>query len=111
MPHSISIVIPVYNGAHYLRACLKHLKASDAAALECIVVDDGSTDDSAAVAREFGATVISSPHRGPAAARNLGAKAANGDILLFLDADVCVQSDTVWRVLWNFEADPTLDAL
>jgi len=79
--------------------------------LECIVVDDGSTDESAAVAHEFGATVISSPHRGPATARNLGARVAKGDTLLFLDADVCVHPDTVSRVVRNFEADPSLDAL
>jgi glycosyltransferase involved in cell wall biosynthesis len=111
MPQTLSIVIPVYNGAHYLRACLKHLNASLTAPIECLVVDDGSTDESAAVAREFCATVISSPHQGAAAARNLGARAAKGDILLFLDADVCVHPDTVWRTLWNFEADPDLDAL
>jgi GT2 family glycosyltransferase len=108
---TISIVIPVYNGAGYLRSCLEHLRSSLVTPLECIVVDDGSTDGSAAVAREFGAQVVSSSHGGPATARNLGAAEAKGDILLFLDADVCVQQDTISRVLWNFEADPSLDAL
>lgn len=111
MSHTVSVVIPVYNAAGYLRACLENLRCSLAAPLECIVVDDGSTDESAAVAREFGAKVISLPHRGPAVARNLGAGIAKGEILLFLDADVCVHQDTISRVLWNFEADPSLDAL
>src|SRR5579871_361432 len=111
MPLTVSVVIPVYNGERYLRACLEHIQRSDAAPLECIVVDDGSTDGSAAVAREFGAGVISSERLGPAAARNLGAEKAKGDILFFLDADVCVHPETVSRVLWNFERDPALDAL
>jgi glycosyltransferase involved in cell wall biosynthesis len=111
MPHTVSVVIPVYNGAEHLRVCLKHLRRSFAAPLECIVVDDGSTDDSAAVARECGASVISTPHRGPAAARNAGVAIAKGEILMFLDADVCVHQDTVSRVIWNFEVDPSLDAL
>jgi glycosyltransferase involved in cell wall biosynthesis len=73
-------------------------------------VDDGSSDGSAAVAKEFGANVISSANRGPATARNLGASVAKGDILLFLDADVCPHPDVVSRVIWTFEMDPTLDA-
>ncbi|MBV9772188.1 MAG: glycosyltransferase, partial [Bryobacterales bacterium] len=111
MSQTVSVVIPVYNGAHYLRAGLEHLRASTDPPLECIVVDDGSTDNSAQIARECGATVISSPHCGPSTARNLGASAASGDILLFIDADVCVHPDTISRVLWNFETDPALDAL
>jgi glycosyltransferase involved in cell wall biosynthesis len=111
MSPTLSIIIPVYNSEDYLRGCLKHLNASLTSPLECIVVDDGSTDNSAEVARQFGATVISSPHKGSAAARNLGARTAKGDILLFLDADVCVHRDTLGRTLWNFEADPELDAL
>ena len=78
---------------------------------ERIVVDDGSSDDSAAVAKELGATTICSDRQGPAAARNLGAKAARGDILLFIDADVRVHEDTIRRVLWNFDSDPQLDAV
>jgi glycosyltransferase involved in cell wall biosynthesis len=111
MSPTVSVIIPVYNSAGYLRACLEHLRNSSVAPLECIVVDDGSTDESAAVAREFGVIVISAPHRGPATARNLGAGIAKGDILLFLDADVCVHLDTISRVLMNFELDPSLDAL
>jgi glycosyltransferase involved in cell wall biosynthesis len=111
MCRTVSAIVPVYNGAQYLRKCLEHLRKSLVAPLECIVVDDGSTDTSAAVAREFDATAISLPHRGCATARNLGAAIAQGDILLFLDADVCVYPDTISRVLRNFELEPTLDAL
>jgi GT2 family glycosyltransferase len=79
---------------------------------ELIVVDDGSTDDSAARALESGATVIRSPKpRGPAAARNLGAQAARSSLIFFVDADVGVHRQTLGRALARFEADPGLTAL
>jgi glycosyltransferase involved in cell wall biosynthesis len=108
----ISVIIPVYNGAGYLRACLEHLRRSRMEPYEIIVVDDGSTDASVAVAGEFGAKVMSTGGRsGPARARNLGAQQAAGEILYFIDSDVCVHADTIERVLAHFEADPELDAL
>jgi glycosyltransferase involved in cell wall biosynthesis len=108
----ISVVIPVYNAAEHLGACLAHLEASTSAPLECIVVDDGSTDGSAEVARRHGAKVLSSGGRaGPARARNIGARAARGEILFFLDSDVCVHPDTLERLRKDFQEDPTLDAL
>ncbi len=108
----VSIVIPAHNAAAHLDACLAHLAQSVVAPLECIVVDDGSTDTTAEVAHRYGATVIRAEARGgPARARNVGAGAARGDILLFLDADVCVRPDTVARVAAAFRSDPALDAL
>jgi glycosyltransferase involved in cell wall biosynthesis len=111
MSATISVVIPVRNAADHLRDCLEHLNQSPIRPLERIVIDDGSSDDSAAVARDHGATVIRCERQGPAAARNLGAKAARGDILLFLDADVRIHGDTIQRVLWNFDSDSQLDAV
>jgi glycosyltransferase involved in cell wall biosynthesis len=109
---SISIVIPAYNAEDHLRECLAHLRASTQQPLEVIVVDDASTDRSAQVARRFGARVISNPRRqGPAAARNLGAQLASGDLVYFLDADVCVYPSTLERVSRSFSEDPVLDAL
>ncbi len=111
MEPTITVIIPVYNSASMLRSCLEHLSQSTYRKLQCVVVDDGSTDSSEAVAREFGATVLRTPGRsGPARARNLGAKAATGEILFFLDSDVCVYADTVDRVAAHF-ADPKLDAV
>jgi len=110
--HSISIVIPVYNGAGTLPECLDSLFRTTGSGFECIVVDDGSTDDSAEIARRAGARVIVTNARdGPARARNLGAQAASGDILLFIDADVCVHEDTVAKVKAAFAGDASLDAL
>jgi len=109
---TISVIVPVYNSADTLKLCVERLLRSSTPAFECIVVDDGSTDDSASVARACGARVLSTSGRqGPAAARNLGATQASGEILFFLDADVCVNGDTIARVQAAFESDPTLDAL
>jgi glycosyltransferase involved in cell wall biosynthesis len=108
---SISVVIPAYNASSYLRRCLEHLTKSTVEH-ECIVVDDGSTDDTRDVAAGFGATVLSSQGRmGPAFARNLGARASKGDVIFFIDADVCVHADTLARVRANFDDDPDLAAV
>lgn len=76
------------------------------------MVDDGSTDGSQEVARQYRTTLLSTEARsGPARARNLGARAATGEILLFVDADVCVHTDTVERVRKAFANEAGLDAL
>lgn len=112
MDPTITVVVPVRNGGRLLEQCLRRLQGSRHKPLECIVVDDGSTDDSADCARRFGARVLStSGKRGPAHARNIGARAARGDVLLFVDADVCVRRDTTARVRSAFARDRELDAL
>ncbi len=108
----ISVIIPAFNARNELALSLKSLAHSVFRPHECIVVDDGSTDDSAVVAGALNATVIRLSHQaGPAAARNAGAAIATGDILFFVDADVCVQPDTLQRIDCSFEADPSLSAL
>jgi glycosyltransferase involved in cell wall biosynthesis len=112
MARTISVIVPVYNSAGYLRSCLEHLRRSTLTDYECIVVDDGSTDDSGKIASEFGFRVLTTDRRrGPAVARNLGARAATGDILFFIDADVCVYPHTLARVRANFDQDPDLEAV
>ena len=111
-PVRISVVIPVYNAAEHLKACLEHLSRSSEPPWQTIVVDDGSTDHSAEVARSHGAILVTTGGRsGPARARNSGAQQAAGDVVFFLDADVCVQPDSTARVRRAFEEDPALDAL
>ncbi len=84
---SISIVIPAKNEAENLRAFLPRLRAVMPHA-ECIVVDDGSTDDSIAICAANNVTVVSHPYsKGNGAAIKTGAKAANGEIIVFLDGD------------------------
>lgn len=112
MDSLVSVIIPVFNGADHLDRCLACLRLSQEAPLECIVVDDGSTDNSAAIAARHGATVLSTEGRcGPARARNIGAAAAQGSILLFIDSDVTVHPDTVSLIVQEFAADPDLDAV
>ena len=109
--YQVTVIIPVYNGSDYLRLALQRLHESPGWT-EMIVVDDGSTDGSAEIARGLGATVLSTGGRcGPAVARNLGAAHASTNLLLFLDADVTAHPDTVRRVLENFHQEETLDAL
>src|SRR5262245_14462630 len=89
MTDRISVVIPVYNGAPYLGKAIKSVLRQSIPVLEVIVVDDGSTDDSADVAGSFGepVRVVQQANSGPAAARNSGIQHAGGDFLAFLDAD------------------------
>ena len=108
----VSVVIASYNAGPFLERSLQSLRASTVLPLEVIVVDDCSTDNSAARAREMGATVLrTAVNGGPARARNLGAQSAQGDILLFIDSDVCVHPDTVSLVQDALEADASLDAV
>lgn len=108
----VSVIIPVFNGGESLRQCLHALQQTIYEPWECIVVDDGSTDNSVAVARQFGARVISTAPRrsGPARARNLGAHAARGDLLFFVDADVGVTPGAMGHAVATLQADPELAA-
>jgi len=83
----ISVVIPCYNQGHFLEEAIRSA-ASAAYDVEVIVVDDGSTDDTPAVAaRCDGVRYVRQENRGLAAARNRGLEAATGDLVIFLDAD------------------------
>lgn len=90
--------MPAYNAAGYIERSLPPLVGMlhNNAILEVIVIDDGSTDETAAMAAKLGARVVSSyGQSGPGNARNLGANMADGDVLWFVDADVIVASDAV----------------
>lgn len=104
-----SVIVPVYNGASTLGACLRALaeQTIPPACYEIIVVDDGSTDASAAIAAEHGAQLVCQEHAGPAAARNRGARVARGEILLFTDADCEPRRDWIEAMMAPF-ADPAV---
>jgi len=95
-----------------LARCLSALQKSLYDNWECIVVDDGSTDNSLHIAHQYGVRAISgSPtHGGPARARNLGAHMAHGDLLFFLDADVAVTPGTISHAVATMTSDPHLAA-
>lgn len=106
----LSILIPVKDGAAYLRKTLPPLAASLEADDEILVSDDGSRDDVAAVASAHGARFLPHPRNtGPAAARNRAAREARHALLVFLDADVRVHADTVPRLRRVLD-DPSLAA-
>jgi GT2 family glycosyltransferase len=89
---TVSVVIPVLNGGRWLGQQLRALKLESAQPFETVIADNGSTDDSIAIARSFDGemaiTVVdASERRGQTYARNLGARTATGDLLLFLDQD------------------------
>jgi glycosyltransferase involved in cell wall biosynthesis len=83
----VSVVVPVYNGARFLPRCIESLSAQDHPDVEIVVVDDGSSDDSAQIARRLGARVVRRPHEGLAPTRNAGIEAARGALIGFCDAD------------------------
>ena len=97
---TISVIIPVYNGAAYLSSCLEAVAASNYRSYECIVVNDGSSDDSEKIAGQFSARVLnlSGGPFGPAYARNRGAEVARGAGLFFLDADIVISPGALRRV-------------
>ena len=85
---TVTVVIPCFNQARYLRDAVRSVRSQAYPALECIVVDDGSTDETAALARTLGVRVVGQrQNTGVSAARNAGLAAARGDLVLFLDAD------------------------
>ena len=85
----VSVIIPVYNGERYLGGAIENVLAQDYRPIEIIVVNDGSTDNTEAVARHYERDIIyvRQENRGPAAARNKGLQTASGDIIGFLDVD------------------------
>jgi glycosyltransferase involved in cell wall biosynthesis len=94
----ISFIVPAYNEERLLGATLQAINAAALALdepCEVIVVDDGSTDRTADLAREHGAQVVAVAYRQIAATRNAGARAARGDVFVFVDADTLVHEALV----------------
>jgi GT2 family glycosyltransferase len=115
MPESkplVTIIVPVCDSATTLPLCLAAIAAQSYAPIEIIVVDDGSTDDSASIAQAAGATVVGGPvNQGVGGARNLGAAHANGDILFFLDSDIALAPDAVAVAVATLQQHPEAGAV
>lgn len=110
-PPRVSVVIPVLDDAAALRRCLARLAAQSAPPFEVIVVDNGSSDDSASVARDAGARVLVEPVRGIPAAASRGYDAAHGDVIARCDADTVPPADWIERIRAAFAADARLEGL
>ena len=106
---SLCIVVPAYNEARRLPGSIDAMLkwADDAGAdVEIIVVDDGSTDGCTDIIKQYDCTLIPTPQNsGPSVARNLGAAAAKGEIIFFLDSDVALFPDAIDNTLDEFEKD------
>jgi glycosyltransferase involved in cell wall biosynthesis len=85
----VTAIIPVYNGQDFVRSAIESVLNQTFASIECLVIDDGSTDDTPTVVAGFGSAVrcIRTPNGGVAWARNCGIHAATGEYVAFLDAD------------------------
>lgn len=103
----VSVVIPAYNEAWHIaetiNAARAALDAAKAYPYEIIVVDDSSTDSTADIAKEQGASVVHSGKRNIGATRNIGAAAALGEVLLFVDADTIINARAVGAMLKAME--------
>lgn len=114
-PLAISVIVPVYNVERYLPMCLESIVQQQLADYEVILVDDGSTDGSAAICDEFAEQypefrVIHKGNGGVAAARNRGIEEAKGEYILFLDSDDFLVPDTI-KPLLELAQDNDLDVL
>jgi len=103
----VSVVIPAHNEEIYLLQCLKSIENQDyACEYEVIVVDNASTDNTAQIARDWGAKVVYEGKRSPACARQRGAEIAKGKIIAFIDADTQAPAHWLSTIVWRFLCEP-----
>ncbi|TEU17846.1 MAG: glycosyltransferase [Dehalococcoidia bacterium] len=103
----VSVVVPAHNEENYLLSCLESIKNQDyAGEYEVIVVDNASTDNTAQIARDWGAKVVYEGKRSPACARQKGAEVATGKIIAFIDADTQAPAHWLSTIVWRFLCEP-----
>jgi len=112
-PFAVSVILPVFNQAAYLGEALESVFAQTFTVAEVIVVDDGSTDDCAAVARCFAPRVRyeRQAHAGIGAARNRGVRRAGSELLAFLDADDLWMPEKLRLQIQALQADSSIEAV
>jgi glycosyltransferase involved in cell wall biosynthesis len=110
---TVTCIIPVYNGERFVADAIRCVLEQTVPPSEIIVVDDGSTDSTASIVQSFGARIryIRQDNQGPAEARNTGIRAANGDMIAFLDADDLWHTDKQERQLERLLMKPELDVI
>jgi len=109
----VSVIIPFYNCERYLSEAIKSVLSQTYRSVEVIVVDDGSIDSSASVAKRFAPKVryFHQPNSGPSAARNRGVDLAQGDFLAFLDSDDVWTPDKLKKQIAAFEDNSKIEAV
>lgn len=110
----VSVIVPCYNYGQFLTECLNSLLAQSLKNWECILVDNGSTDNTNKVCRDFVASdkrfvLIETENNGPSAARNCGIRIAKGKYIQFLDADDLLQCDKLLHQTEYLEKNPETD--
>lgn len=105
----VSVVIPAFNAEAFIGEAIESVHAQDYRRVEVIVVDDGSTDHTAAVASRYAVKALRQEHGGQAAARNAGLAAAGGTFVSFLDADDLWMPSKLSTELAHLLAHPELD--
>lgn len=109
----ISVIVPVYNGASYVADAIRSILAQGDHPLEIIVVDDGSTDDTATIVQQFGPPVryYHQRNQGSSIARNFGVTQAKGEWLAFLDADDLWAADRLAVQAAALQQNPAVDLI
>ena len=103
----VSVVIPAHDEEIYLLSCLESIGKQDyAGEYEVIVVDNASTDNTAQIARDWGAKVVYEGKRSPACARQKGAEVATGKVIAFIDADTKAPVHWLSTIVWRFLCEP-----
>ncbi len=104
----VSIILPVYNGASTISRALESVFAQSFTDYEVVVVDDGSTDDTASMLAGYGDRihVLSQTNRGLSAARNAGVRASSGELIAFIDDDDLWMSEKLARCVATLDQDP-----
>ena len=106
----VSVIIPMYNSEKHMSLCLNSLLKQDYKNVEIIIIDDGSTDNTLCVAKEYAQKdsrikVITQTNRGPSAARNAGIDQSRGSIICFVDSDDYVEPDYINRLVGTFDSE------
>ena len=105
---SVSVIIPAYNSSKFLAAAIDSVLNQSVRAIEIIVVDDGSTDDTKAVCERYPTVkYVSQPNQGVARARNKGIEVSQGNCLIFLDSDDCLLPGAIEIGINCLQAHPT----
>lgn len=112
-PPQVSVVVPAYNAARYLGEAIASVLAQPHRPLDVVIVDDGSTDETAEVAAGFGpeVRVLRQENAGTAAARNRGLASCRGEVVAHLDADDLWPADRLELLLETLESTPEADAV